>query len=85
MLVLSRFAGQKIIIDDNIELQVISIRGGAVKLGITAPPSVKIIRSELGIFGTAKRGRGQGEAPGMNAAPCGEHAAALGSEERRAA
>jgi carbon storage regulator len=47
MLVLSRKEDEVILIDGGIRLRVVSIRGGRVKLGITAPPAVKILREEL--------------------------------------
>jgi carbon storage regulator len=47
MLVLSRKQGEKVRIDDDITLTVLSVRGNVLKLGIEAPREVRIIRSEL--------------------------------------
>lgn len=47
MLVLSRKKDQAIMIGDNIELTIIEIQGDQVKLGITAPKNVSILRKEL--------------------------------------
>lgn len=47
MLVLSRKTGQKLIINDNIEIVVIETRGEFVRLGIKAPKEVTIYREEL--------------------------------------
>ncbi|MBW5448474.1 carbon storage regulator CsrA [Cohnella sp. CFH 77786] len=47
MLILSRKKGQSIIIDENIEIVVVSVEGEQVKIGINAPPQVKIFRSEV--------------------------------------
>ena len=47
MLVLSRKIGETIVINDNIEVKVLSIDGDQVKLGIIAPKSVKIYRQEV--------------------------------------
>lgn len=47
MLVLTRKIGQKIIIDDSIEISVIEVRGDAVKIGINAPKNVSVYRQEL--------------------------------------
>lgn len=47
MLVLSRKTGQKLIINDNIELVVLETRGEFVKLGINAPRNVSIYREEI--------------------------------------
>ncbi|MEZ7892804.1 MAG: carbon storage regulator CsrA [Candidatus Wallbacteria bacterium] len=47
MLVLTRKHNQSIIIDDKIEVMVVEIRGDQVKLGIKAPKTVSIYRSEI--------------------------------------
>lgn len=47
MLVLARKVGQSIIINDNIELMVIEVRGDQVRLGIQAPKSIPVHRKEL--------------------------------------
>jgi len=47
MLVLSRKVDQAIVIGDGIEIQVNRIEGDTVKLGISAPRQVAILRKEL--------------------------------------
>ncbi len=47
MLVLSRKEGEEIVVGDNIKIVVTKIIGGRVSIGIEAPKSVKIVRSEL--------------------------------------
>lgn len=47
MLVLTRKAGEKIMIGDNITLTVVKTHGNRVQVGIDAPRSVEITRSEL--------------------------------------
>ena len=47
MLVLSRHAGESFRIGGNIEITVLDVRAGTVKIGIEAPRSVRIFRSEL--------------------------------------
>lgn len=47
MLVLSRKLGESITIGDEIEVKVIAIEGDRVKLGIIAPKSLKVHRSEI--------------------------------------
>jgi len=47
MLVLSRKLGEAIKIGDNIEVKVLSIESGVVKLGIDAPRNIEILRNEL--------------------------------------
>ena len=47
MLVLSRGLKQSIIIDGETEITVLDIRGSYVKLGVNAPPHVKVDRKEI--------------------------------------
>ncbi len=47
MLILSRKRGEAIAIDSDIEIEVIEIRKGRVRLGIRAPRTRRIIRSEI--------------------------------------
>ena len=47
MLVLSRKDDQSIVIGENIEITVLAIEGNSVKLGISAPEDVKVLRGEL--------------------------------------
>ena len=47
MLVLTRKPGQSIMIGDGVEVQVLSVAGEKVRLGITAPRDVSIFRHEV--------------------------------------
>ncbi len=47
MLILTRRIGESIIIGQVVKVTVISILGGQVRLGITAPKEVKINREEI--------------------------------------
>ena len=47
MLVLTRKPGQSIMIGDGVEVQVLSVAGEKVRLGITAPRNVSIFRNEV--------------------------------------
>lgn len=47
MLVVTRKTEESVIIADNIEIVVLEVSKDRVKLGITAPKDVKIIRNEL--------------------------------------
>lgn len=47
MLVLTRKKGESIIIQDHIELTILSVEGDTVKVGITAPKHVDIYRQEV--------------------------------------
>ncbi|MDR3130063.1 MAG: carbon storage regulator CsrA [Treponema sp.] len=47
MLILSRKINEKIMIGDDISVSIIDIRGDQVRLGVTAPKSVKVFRREI--------------------------------------
>ncbi|CAH1054241.1 carbon storage regulator CsrA [Paenibacillus pseudetheri] len=47
MLVLSRKKGESIVIQDQIELTILSVDGDTVKVGISAPKHVDIFRKEV--------------------------------------
>jgi len=47
MLVLNRKEGERIIIDDNIKIVVLKVKGRQVKIGIEAPKDTKIAREEI--------------------------------------
>lgn len=47
MLALSRKKGESIVLNNNIELTVLEVKGEQVKIGITAPKSVPIYRKEV--------------------------------------
>ena len=47
MLVLSRKAEESMFIGDDIKINVLDIRGGQVRIGITAPQDIKIHREEV--------------------------------------
>jgi carbon storage regulator len=64
MLVLTRRAGETIVIADDIQVTVVSVRGNKVRIGVTAPTAVRVFRGEL-------RSRLAKE----NAVPCGGHVA----------
>lgn len=47
MLVVSRKKNEKIVINDNIEIVIVEIRGDKVRLGIEAPKEVPVHRKEV--------------------------------------
>jgi carbon storage regulator len=47
MLVLTRKAGETILIGENIRVRVLEARGSQVRIGIEAPDDVKIFREEI--------------------------------------
>ena len=50
MLVLSRKQNQTVVIDNQVEIEVLKIKGNTVRLGIKAPNNIKILRGELSPF-----------------------------------
>lgn len=53
MLVLSRKIGETIVINDNIEVTVVDIRGDKCRIGIVAPSEIPVHRME--VFQAIKR------------------------------
>jgi len=47
MLVLARKPGERIMIGDDITIQVIEVHRGKIRLGVVAPKNVKVFREEL--------------------------------------
>ena len=47
MLILSRKAGESIVIDGNIRVKIMRVEGEVVKIGIEAPASVPVHRQEV--------------------------------------
>lgn len=65
MLVLTRKLGENIRIGDAVKITVLEVRSGQVKLGIEAPPEVKVHREEIyaRIQEENRRAQGKGEPP----------------------
>lgn len=47
MLALTRKKGESLVINNNIEITVLDVRGDQIKIGISAPKSVPIYRKEV--------------------------------------
>lgn len=47
MLILTRKAGEKLMIGDDVELSVLSIKGNQVRIGVEAPKDVAVHREEV--------------------------------------
>ena len=47
MLVLTRKKGESLVIDDQIKVQVVEVKGKQVRIGIEAPKGIKICREEI--------------------------------------
>jgi carbon storage regulator len=61
MLVLSRKKNESIIINDDITIVVVEIRGDKVRLGVEAPKEVPVHRNE--VYEAIRRNQGQSNAP----------------------
>lgn len=46
-LVFSRRAGQRFVVDGNVEITIVRVNGEKVRLAVKAPKDVRILRSEL--------------------------------------
>ena len=47
MLILTRKVGESILINDNIRIKVVEFKGAQVRIGIEAPPDVRVCRAEV--------------------------------------
>ena len=47
MLILSRKVGEKIKIGEDVYVTVLNIKGGRVKIGVSAPETTKVLREEV--------------------------------------
>jgi carbon storage regulator len=47
MLVLTRREGEEIVIEGKIRVTVVAVQGNRVRLGVVAPPTVSVDRSEI--------------------------------------
>jgi len=47
MLILTRKTGETITIGDNIQIQVLSVKGGQVRIGVDAPREILVNREEV--------------------------------------
>jgi carbon storage regulator len=60
MLVIRRRAGESFVIDGNIHVEVLEVGSNQVKLGITAPKDVPILRKEVQITGEQNQAAARG-------------------------
>ena len=82
LLVLTRKPGQSILIGEGIEVQVLSVSGEKVRLGVTAPRDVAIFRDEVLERIQDEQGEDELESPG-NGADAVEHGLERLSQRRR--
>jgi len=65
MLVLSRKAGEGITLDQDVTIDILSIEGDRVRIGIQAPKDMRIFRKEL-LEGTIDTNRAAANAPAVS-------------------
>jgi carbon storage regulator len=71
MLVLTRRVGEEIVIAGDIRVRVVAVKGRTIRLGVTAPTSVHVVRQELLTefpegLGTPTAGRNDGSREGRD-------------------
>ena len=66
MLVLSRKVGESIFINESIRVTVVQAKNGRIRLGIDAPPEVKVLREELIMSGFHSSPSKNGEAEALS-------------------
>lgn len=59
MLVIRRRAGDSILIGDNIEIEILEVGATQVKVGITAPKEIPVVRKEVSLTWQANRAASQ--------------------------
>ncbi len=47
MLILTRKTGESLLVGDDVEITVLSVRGNQVKLGVNAPKEIAVHRKEI--------------------------------------
>ena len=47
MLILTRRVGETLVIDDNVTVTVLGIRGNQVRIGVNAPKEISVHRAEI--------------------------------------
>ena len=62
MLVLTRKAGEGILMDQDVTIEILSVEGDRVRIGINAPKDMRIFRREL-LEGTVSTNREAANAP----------------------
>ena len=60
MLVVRRRAGESLLVGDSVEIEILEMSGGQVKLGIRAPREIAILRKEVRLTAEQNRMASQG-------------------------
>lgn len=84
MLVLTRKLGENIRIGDSVKITVLEVRSGQVKLGIEAPPEVKVHREEIYARIQEENRRAQRWKPDGSGAPDAPKEGEAGSKDKEA-
>lgn len=64
MLILTRRVGETLMIDDDVTVTVLGVKGNQVRIGINAPKDVEVHREE--IYQRIQRGKSGNDADGNN-------------------
>lgn len=67
MLIITRKPGERIMLGDDVVVQIIEVSGSSVRIGITAPRSLPIYREEIWEAGKAVPAAPPDAAPGPSA------------------
>lgn len=65
MLVLTRRIGQEIVIGEDIRITLLEIRGQQVRVGIAAPPTIRVDREEVVVRRREEAARGLTREPAL--------------------
>ena len=57
VLVISRKKGERLFIGPDVEVVILDVLGGKVRIGVSAPPEVVVLREELGRPGEPRKDR----------------------------
>ncbi len=79
MLVLSRKKNESIVINNDITIVVVEIRGDKVRLGIDAPKEIPVHRRE--VFDAIKRSEAEAKGGDVDGGAVGEHDANASSDQ----
>ncbi len=69
MLVLSRKVNERILIGEDVVISIVRLEGNQVRLGITAPRDVRVVRSEIAHRSHRDRPRSWSDAAASTAVP----------------
>jgi len=84
VLVIKRKAGESVVIGNQIRITVLETHGGAVRLGIEAPPQLSVYRAELvNDAERANRAAAEGETNSAAAKKLGSRRASRPAPEKR--